>query len=573
MSFLRTFRSNLILSTAPPSSSGNERGAMRTGTSSTIKVAKASKANSSDSRKNSTSSRTITEEPDRPYHAARRSSSNSVGTTQIRNGMKPGASASSSRYGKENPAPIVVYLDKQPDGKKQPTSILRTNTFTRHDEEPERVRHAITRSDTFTINETNEEPINTGTYTRPAKVPVSTTDVFEPLYAKNISLHSHEKLPVVIDSRTYRKKSFKSSKPVQKVESFIKRFERTLFNKGSSNGSDSKRHGSRKGSTASEATIVPAPRFRDVGINCKLDEEEKFKAKLEAIKQSRQNSRDSLTSYRERSLSPGKQRHFTTGTYDRRSSSSLSVQPLKEDISSYNSDKDSSTPSVVPRSRSTLYQQTESSILKSKQKEIEMGYSVVNKRQPHFYLTNSSIGQQRSPDRSKTKSESDHQWRPGRDAVEDRSFNDIRERRYSQDNPSATRSSSRRDTYQTLKDKYERQQQLQASKPVGIASPRMSAARPVDVLPTHPSPLGARKDSNPELPKYTFGTDLQQRRNRFQQFQKSFKKMDDSASEVSVQQRSRHQRKLRWSRLRQLSRPVSRFYAARLEIVSCVAVS
>uniref|UniRef100_A0A182WAP9 Uncharacterized protein n=1 Tax=Anopheles minimus TaxID=112268 RepID=A0A182WAP9_9DIPT len=539
MSFLRTFRSNLILSTAPPPSNGTVRGAIHSGTSSSSKAATAlAKANSSGSRKNSTSSRTITEQSDRPYNTGRRSSSNSVGTMQNRSAMKLGAAASSSRYGKENPAPIVVYLDKQPDGKKQqPTSILRTNTFTRHDEEPERVRNAITRSDTFTINETNEEPIDTGTYTRPAKVPMPTTDVFEPLYAKNISLHSHEKLPTVVDSRTYRKKSFKSSKPVQKVESFIKRFERTLFSKGgNNNGSESRRHGSRKGSTASEATIVPAPRFRDVGINCKLDEEEKFKAKLEAIKKSRQNSRDSLTSYRERSLSPGKQKFVTTGTYDRRSSSSLSVQPLKEDANSYNSDRDSITPpSVAPGNRSTFFQPTESSILKSKQKEIEMGYSVVNKRQPAFYLTNMSTGQQRSPDRGKTKSESDHLWRSGRDAVEDRSFNNIRERRYSQDNASAIR----RDTYQTLKDNYERQQQLQAPaiKPVGIASPRMSAVRPADVpLTTPPSPLAARKEPHPELPKYTFGTELQQRRNRFQQFQKSFKKMDDSASEVSVQQ-------------------------------------
>uniref|UniRef100_A0A182T8Q3 Uncharacterized protein n=1 Tax=Anopheles maculatus TaxID=74869 RepID=A0A182T8Q3_9DIPT len=305
----------------------------------------------------------------------------------------------------------------QPDGKKQPTSILRTNTFTRHDDDvPDRVRHAVTRSDTFTINETNDEPINTGTYTRPAKIPAPpTTDVFEPLYAKNISLSSQEQLPVVVDSRTYRKKSFKTSKPVQKVESFIKRFERTLFNKGNGNGNDSKRHGSsRKGSTASETTIVPAPRFRDVGINCKLDEEEKFKAKVEAMKQSRQSSRDSLISHRERSLSPGKQRYFTTGTYDRRSTSALSVQPLKEDGNSYNSGRDSITP--PPGSRSTLYKPTESSFLKSRQKEIEMGYSVVNKRQPGFYLSTSATetAGKRSPDRGKTLAES-NQWRTGRE--------------------------------------------------------------------------------------------------------------------------------------------------------------
>lgn len=125
-------------------------------------------------RKNSaTTSRTIAEEPEqRPHNGGRRSSSHSVqsriGTTTKQHHQD----RSSDRYGKENPAPIVVYLEKQPggDGKtRQPASILRTHTFTRHDEEePERVRHAITRSDTFTINETNDEPINTGTYTRPS---------------------------------------------------------------------------------------------------------------------------------------------------------------------------------------------------------------------------------------------------------------------------------------------------------------------------------------------------------------------------------------------------------------------
>ncbi|XP_035905924.1 uncharacterized protein LOC118509435 isoform X5 [Anopheles stephensi] len=542
MSFLRTFRSNLILSTAPPSSYGDaERGTMRTGTSKGAAAASSApaKPTSSGSRKNSTS-RSAAEDPDRSAYnnAGRRSSSNSVGTMQNRSGSKH---SSSTRYGKENPAPIVVYLDKQPDGKKQPTSILRTNTFTRHDDDvaPERVRHAVTRSDTFTINETNDEPINTGTYTRSGKISSPpTTDVFEPLYAKNISLSSQEQLPVVVDSRTYRKKSFKTSKPVQKVESFIKRFERTLFSKGTGTNDSKRQAGTRKGSTASEATIVPAPRFRDVGINCKLDEEEKFKAKLEAMKQSRQSSRDSLISHRERSLSPGKQRHFTTGTYDRRSSTSLSVQPLKEDANGYNSGRESVTPPLPvasSRDRSTLYRPTESSFLKSRQKEIEMGYSVVNKRQPGFYLP---AGPDRTtgkglPDRGggKTAVPETNQWRAGRDSYQERPTN-VRDRHYS----SQEQSTSRRDTYQTLKDEYERQHQLQApgTKPVGIASPRMSAIRtPADQSP----PVSARKDSHgSDLPKYTFGTDLQQRRSRFQQFQKSFKKMDDSASEVSVQQ-------------------------------------
>uniref|UniRef100_A0A182NH06 Uncharacterized protein n=1 Tax=Anopheles dirus TaxID=7168 RepID=A0A182NH06_9DIPT len=546
MSFLRTFRSNLILSTAPPSST---HGTMRTGASSSTKSTAAPvKAASGGSRKNSATSRTAPEEPDRSLSTGRRSSSNSVRTMQNQSGTKH--SGSSGRYGKENPAPIVVYLDKQPEMKKQPTSILRTNTFTRHDHEPERIRHAITRSDTFTIDETNDEPVNTGTYTRPAKVTTTpTTDVFEPLYAKNISLSSQEKLPVVVDSRTYRrKKSLKSSKPVQKVESFIKRFERTLFSKG--NGNDAKRHSSRKGSTASEATtIAPGPRFRDVGINCKLDEEEKFKAKLEAIKRSRQSSRDSLVSYRERSLSPGKTRMFTPGTYDRRSSSSLSagvtVQPLKEDTHGYNSSSMESTTPPPPTGRSTLYRPTESSFLKSRQKEIEMGYSVVNKRQPPPLSLAISASGQRSPDRGKSAI-------AGRTSRFDRDSQEqgvpegiVRDRQYHWDDSSSARYPARRDTYQTLKDEYETRQQLQlaqaqASKPIGIASPRMSVTRLLDG--TSPSSTGPeRKDTQQhhaaaELPKYTFGTDLQQRRSRFQQFQKSFKKMDDSASEVSVQQ-------------------------------------
>uniref|UniRef100_A0A182PJV1 Uncharacterized protein n=1 Tax=Anopheles epiroticus TaxID=199890 RepID=A0A182PJV1_9DIPT len=540
MSFLRTFRSNLILSTAPPAAK-DDRGIMRTsGTSS----ARGQTAGAS--RKNSATGRSIAEEPDRSLHGGgRRSSGNSVGTVQSRSGR---AGSISDRYGKENPAPIVVYLDKQPDGKKQqPASILRTNTFTRHDETgPERARHAITRSDTFTINETNDEPINTGTYTRPGKITPPATDVFEPLYAKNISLSSQEKLPTVVDSRTYRKKSLKASKPVQKVESFIKRFERTLFHKGNGSGSQSKRHGtsSRKGSTASEATIVPGPRFRDVGINCKLDEEEKFKAKLEAMKQTRQNSRDSIPGQRERSLSPSKVRYFTGGTYDRRSSPSLSasviVQPLKEDASSYmGSGRDGSPPSPVtgPGNRSTLYRPTESSILKSKQKEIEMGYSVVNKRQPGFSLATATTLTER-PESSTT-------WRPPSEQTT--LYSSSRERHYGRDHGSsnARYPPARRDTYQTLKDEYDERQQLQAQtgqsfKPVGIASPRMSAVHPAKNASgqrSTTSPLFARKDSQPDLPKYTFGTtELQQRRSRFQQFQKSFKKMDDSASEVSVQQ-------------------------------------
>uniref|UniRef100_A0A182U6Y8 Uncharacterized protein n=1 Tax=Anopheles melas TaxID=34690 RepID=A0A182U6Y8_9DIPT len=550
MSFLRSFRTNLILSTAPPPAPAapHDRGTMRTSGSASSRGPTGTGAG----RKNSaTTSRTIVEEPEqRPLNGGRRSSSHSVQSRSGTTTKQQYQDRSSDRYGKENPAPIVVYLEKQPagDGKsRQPASILRTHTFTRHDEEePERVRHAITRSDTFTINETNDEPINTGTYTRPGKTipPPPATDVFEPLYAKNISLSSQEKLPTVVDSRTYRrKKSLKSSKPVQKVESFIKRFERTLFHKGSGNAGDSKRQ-PRKGSTASEASTLAGPRFRDVGINCKLDEEEKFRAKLETIKQSRQSSRDSLVDQRERSLSPSKTRYPATtgaGTYDRRSSPSRSagvmVQPLKEDEHGYGSGRDSVTPpplvaAGLPGSRSTLYHRpTESSILKSKQKEIEMGYSVVHKRQTAGLSLPPPTEQQGAPDRGKALAEGS--WRTGRELAEQ-----PRERH------NARYSTSRRDTYQTLKDEYEERQLQQAqsvTKPIGIASPRMSAVRPTHPSSSDggpPSPLFAvrRKDSQPELPKYTFGADLQQRRSRFQQFQKSFKKMDDSASEVSVQQ-------------------------------------
>uniref|UniRef100_A0AAG5D6T8 Uncharacterized protein n=1 Tax=Anopheles atroparvus TaxID=41427 RepID=A0AAG5D6T8_ANOAO len=554
MSFLRTFRSNLILSTAPPA---NDR-ALRNGTSNGTKASM--KTSSSGSRKHSAGGRGATEHDGNVSERVQGGRRGSAVTQQSRTGGKHSSSSSGGdRYGKENPAPIVVYLDKQQqqqhnEGKKQPTSILRTNTFTKHDddEHEQRARHAITRSDTFTIQESSDETVfDSHTFTRhgtPA-APV-TRDVFEPLYAKNIELSSHERLPVVVDSRTYRKKSLKSSKPVQKVESFIKRFERTLFSKAGSGGEGQKgrNHGSRKNSTAtSEVGGTGGPRFRDVGINCKLDEEEKFRAKLEAMRRSRQDSRDSLVSQRDgerrRSQSPTKRLYERAATYDRRSSSSLSngvvVLPLKEE-----EDHGSVTPSPPPEGGmgmrgSTLLRQTESSFLKNRQKEIEMGYSVVNKRQqPALSLAGGS------PERGKVNSGS---WRNARPSEEE--FQP-RERQYSNargitdltredQNSLYGRYPFRTDTYRTLKEEYDEKQHLRQHaarqpKPVGIASPRMNEVRAGD---RSPEPL-VRRDSAPvELPKYTFGTEqLQQRRSRFQQFQKSFQKMDDSASEVSVQQ-------------------------------------
>ncbi|XP_058124582.1 uncharacterized protein LOC131266203 [Anopheles coustani] len=557
MSFLRTFRSNLILSTAPP---GNDR-TMRNG-SSNVKAATAAgttkTTSSSGTRKHSTSGRGTMEDAgdgsDRA-HSGRRASS---ATLQGRNGAKHSSSSSGSgRYGKENPAPIVVYLDKQQhqhhDERKQPASILRTNTFTKHDDEQEqRSRNAITRSDTFTINESSDETlVDSNTYSRhgTSAVPV-TRDVFEPLYAKNIELSSHERLPVVVDSRTYRKKSLKSSKPVQKVESFIKRFERTLFSKSNSGGDAPK--GRKNSSATSEVGGTGGPRFRDVGINCKLDEEEKFRAKLEAMRRSRQDSRDSLVSQRDdrrRSQSPTKRLLERGSTYDRLSASSHSngvvVLPLKED-------QGSASPSPPPEGGmgtrgSTLLRQTESSFLKSRQKEIEMGYSVVNKRQSGSLSLPGG-----SPERGKVNSGT---WRTSRavgytdDEVQprDRQYTTARGSASREDYPGDREDQNslyvrypfRTDTYRTLKEEYDekqhqRQHTSRPTKPIGIASPRMNEARPGD---RSPEPM-SRKDSLPtDLPKYTFGTEqLQQRRSRFQQFQKSFQKMDDSASEVSVQQ-------------------------------------
>ncbi|XP_052860051.1 uncharacterized protein LOC128267285 [Anopheles cruzii] len=524
MSFLRTFRSNLILSTAPPES---KTGSMK---------ASAAPSGPGAGRRNSS------QHEERVASGTTRRSSGTVGLSGRNAGRHSGADG--GRYGKENPAPIVVYLDKPGQEAKKPASILRTNTFTTsskskptdHSPEPEQIRYAtaaITRSNTFTIDEPDDVSTgHTGTYTRRG-----TMDVFEPLYVKNIELDSHE-LPVVVDTRTYRKKSRSTSKPVQKVESFIKRFERTLFNKhGSSERRKQSVGSARKNSTSASGAADAGPRFRDVGINCKLDEEDRFRAKVEAMRKVRQGSRDSITSVlstvarRERSQSPS-QRY--TLSHDRRSSSasSFALAPLEE-LSNRRTPSPPYGGTTVPLA--AVDRPTESSFLKSRQKEIEMGYSVVNKRQHPLTLP---AGEPRTPERVGPHSTIVSRSRPAGYAEEDVRPASTREQHYStyviaRNAPSREDKGPRfrSDTYRTLKEEYEQQQvhqqaQQLATKPIGVASP----------LSKSPAPLAPSKDATGDLPKYTFGTDLQQRRTRFQQFQRSFKKMDDSASEVSVQQ-------------------------------------
>ncbi|XP_058064760.1 uncharacterized protein LOC131214393 [Anopheles bellator] len=525
MSFLRTFRSNLILSTAPPES---KTGSMK---------ASAAPGGPGAGRRNSS------QHEERVASGTTRRSSGTVGLSG-RNGGRP-SGADGGRYGKENPAPIVVYLDKPGQEAKKPASILRTNTFTTskskpadHSPEPEQIRYAtaaITRSDTFTIDEPDDVSTgHTGTYTRRGSKDAPSMDVFEPLYVKNIELDSHE-LPVVVDSRTYRKKSRSTSKPVQKVESFIKRFERTLFNKHGANERRKQSVGSaRKNSTSVTGAADAGPRFRDVGINCKLDEEDRFRAKVEAMRKVRQGSRDSITSVlstvsrRERSQSPSKR---YTQSHDRRSSSASSfvLGPLEE-LSNRRTPSPAYGGTTIPLA---VDRPTESSFLKSRQKEIEMGYSVVNKRQQPLTLP---VGERRSPEERPHSTIVSRSHRPAGYAEEDARPASNREQHYSTYVIARNATSRedkgprfRSDTYRTLKEEFEQQQQL-ATKPIGIASPLCGEGR-VSKGPAAPS-----KDASGELPKYTFGVDLQQRRTRFQQFQRSFKKMDDSASEVSVQQ-------------------------------------
>ncbi|XP_050091491.1 uncharacterized protein LOC126575040 [Anopheles aquasalis] len=565
MSFLRTFRSNLILSTAPPADTGKSGGTNGGGGGrKSSSQGRKSQVDSDDHRATSNTAR-------RSSNGMTNRNGNGGGTTANRNSTN-----NDSRYGKENPAPIVVYLDKPGQEVKKPASILRTNTFTtKHNDhvpgaESESIRYgstAISRSDTFTIDDPAPTTVYTNTFTR--REPL---DVFEPLYAKNIELGSNEKLPTVVDSRTYRKKSrntVSASKPVQKVESFIKRFERTLFNKNGSNDRNRKHSTTarKNSSSAGSTTADSGPRFRDIGINCKLDEEERFRAKVEAMRRSRQGSRDSIISGHsttsgmvqqrrstgaapERSQSPSKRYSLTQ---DRRSSStsSFALAPLEERgrhlrTPSPPQPYGASSTVVVPLA---IDRPTESSFLKSRQKEIEMGYSVVTKRQQPPPPLSLPAASRSSPERYGTTTQrgrlqpTHYAQDEPRVSGRDQQYSTFVIARNAGTSEDSAAPRFRTDTYRALKDEYEQQQQQQAqqqaqmARPIGIASPlpneeRRSSATDVVEVPVKNSVAG--KDS--DLPKYTFGADLQQRRSRFQQFQRSFKKMDDSASDVSVQQ-------------------------------------
>lgn len=427
-----------------------------------------------------------------------------------------------SKYGKESPAPIIVYVDKYETATSKPAGILRKNTFTKGDhEDSRRSTNAISRSDTFTVNESEDEKIRTSTYTKKKNKDKSPENDSEALYVKHNNFTSEDNIPVVVDTRTFRKKSLKSSKPVQKVESFIKRFEKNFFKH------DSKKN-VRKDSNSSNGTYVP--QFRDIGINCKLDDEDKLKT---FARKKRTESRNSLletanpehsssshVSYRERSLTPQHKNRARSAspvkrysTYDRKESRQIRNDPPAAQERSHKTRDRSSSPFETFELKS---KSADDSYLKVRQKEIEMGYSTINKKV-----------QSRSPDRNKsilvnTSRTERHEPNRGRSYTVTTSTH-----RVEFDRPSQFRS----DTYNTLKEEYEQANR----KPVGIASPRLSSDRPAKPDPPQSPSKPTRRDST-ELPKYTFGTNLKERRSRFQQFQKSFKKMDEDSSEVTVQQ-------------------------------------
>ncbi|XP_062550785.1 uncharacterized protein LOC134215667 [Armigeres subalbatus] len=427
-----------------------------------------------------------------------------------------------SKYGKESPAPIIVYVDKYDTVPKKPTGILRKNTFTKVDQEDSRrAANAISRSDTFTINELEDEKARTSTYTKKKNKDKSHDNVYDPPYSKNTDLTSEENIPVVVDNRTFRKKSLKSSKPVQKVESFIKRFEKSLFRH------DSKKN-VRKDSNSSDGTI--APKFRDIGINCKLDDEDKMKS---ITRKKKSGSRDSLLetmnpeysssshkSYRENSLTPQNKSRARSAsptkrysTYDRKDIRRSRDGPPSSLERSHRTRDRSSSPFETLELKS---KSADNSYLKARQKEIEMGYSTVNKKV-----------QNRSPDRNKSvlvNSSRSEKYDPDHGRIYTVTTST---HRVEFDRPHQFRT----DTFNTLKEEYEQANR----KPVGIASPRLSSDRLAKPeVPQSPSKQTRRESS--ELPKYTFGTNLKERRSRFQQFQKSFKKMDDDSTEVTVQQ-------------------------------------
>uniref|UniRef100_A0A1Q3FMY5 Uncharacterized protein n=1 Tax=Culex tarsalis TaxID=7177 RepID=A0A1Q3FMY5_CULTA len=506
MSFLRNIRNNLT-------HHGSNRSAVRPSSpSKPVKPARSSLGSTLNGQRNGESDYGTTTRRG-SQNAGNRRSSTSTSTLRRED----------ARYGKENPAPIIVYVDKYETVKK-PAGILRNNTFTKGDREQQGRREsaaAITRSDTFTIQESEDEKRKekTSTYTRKKKgKEKSQENLYE---SRGNDQEDPEKLPVVFDSRTYRKKSLKSSKPVQKVESFMKRVERSLFK------NDSKKNG-RKDSNSSDGSYVP--KFRDVGINCKLDDEERVRTTRK-----KRGSRDSLLdttnlehssssqrSYRERSTTPQvKVRERSASptkryaTFDRKETrferDSSPVPPEKPKRAHERERSISPFETLELKSKSA-----DNSYLKARQKEIEMGYSQVNKK-PSLTST---------PDRNKsilvntTRSE---RYDPERG----RNYTTVTTttHRVEFDRSSAP---FRADTYNSLREEYEQANR----KPVGIASPRLNSDRPKQersASPTKPN----RKDSA-ELPKYTFGTNLQERRSRFQEFQKSFKKMD--GDEVQVQQ-------------------------------------
>lgn len=507
MSFLRNIRNNLT-------NHGSDRS--KTRTASPSKPAKPARS--------SLASSTLNRNGDSDYGTTASRRNSGVAT----NGNRRSSTSASTlqrredKYGKENPAPIIVYVDKYETVKK-PAGILRNNTFTKGDREQGRRQSAITRSDTFTIPESEDEKQKerTSTYTRKKKEK-SQENLYES--RDNDNNEDPEKLPVVFDSSTYRKKSLKSSKPVQKVDSFFKRVEKSLFKH------DSKKNGGRKNSNSSETSYVP--KFRDVGINCKLDDEERMKTTRK-----KRGSRDSLLdttnlehssssqrSYRERSTTPlvkARERSASPtkryATYDRKETRferDSSPVPPEKPKRVHERDR-----SISPFETLELKSKAaDNSYLKARQKEIEMGYSQVNKK-PSLTST---------PDRNKsilvntTRSE---RYDPERG----RNYTTVTTttHRVEFDRPSGA--PFRADTYNTLREEYEQANR----KPVGIASPRLNSDRPKQQERSTSPVKPARKDST-ELPKYTFGTNLQERRSRFQEFQKSFKKMD--GDEVQVQQ-------------------------------------
>ncbi|EDS33536.1 conserved hypothetical protein [Culex quinquefasciatus] len=434
MSFLRNIRNNLT---------GSDRGTTRT-PSKPVKPARSS-LGSTLNRNGESDYGTTTTRRNSGVNGNRRSSTAATSTLRRED-----------KYGKENPAPIIVYVDKYETVKK-PAGILRNNTFTKGDREQagRRQSAAITRSDTFTIQESEDEKQKTSTYTRKKKgKDKSQENLYE---SRENDQEDPEKLPVVFDSRTYRKKSLKSSKPVQKVESFIKRVEKSLFKH------DSKKNG-RKDSNSSEGSYVP--KFRDIGINCKLDDEDRMRTTRK-----KRGSRDSL---------------LDTTNLEHSSSSQRSYRER------------STTPQVKPRDRST-----------SPTKR----YATFDRKETRFERDSSPV----PPEKPKRTHGRERSISP---------FETLELKSKSVDN------SYLKARQKEIEMGYSQSTSKLNRKPVGIASPRAqlgTAPRERSASPTKQT----RKDSA-ELPKYTFGTNLQERRSRFQEFQKSFKKMD--GDEVQVQQ-------------------------------------